>query len=89
MDYEEFLWAIGDQTSYKLIRQFYETGKPLGQQANRKLLSDTLPANLGYLYENVIAQILAANGNELFYYTFMNESSRHTLCLPVYMTPFL
>lgn len=38
MDYEEFLWAMGDHTSYKVIRQFYETGKPLGQQANRQLL---------------------------------------------------
>ncbi len=42
-----------------------------------KLLNDKLGANLGYLYENVVAQILAANGNELFYYTFMNETSRH------------
>ena len=226
MDYEEFLWAIGDNTSYKLVRQFYELGRPLGQQMNRKLLrafrlymlvggmpqavteyittnnlrlvdlvkrdilnlyeddfqkidstgrasmlfdaipaqlnknasryqvssvlensraenllqliaemkdsktvlvsyhandpnaglsankdltkfkmyvcdtglfttlmfkdrdftenviydkllSDTLSANLGYLYENAIAQILATNGNELFYHTFMNETSRH------------
>lgn len=42
-----------------------------------KLLNDKLNANLGYLYENVVAQIMAANGNELFYHTFMNESSRH------------
>ncbi len=42
-----------------------------------KLLSDKLSTNLGYLYENVIAQILAANGNELYYHTFMNKSSRH------------
>ena len=42
-----------------------------------KLLNDKLSANLGYLYENAVAQILAANGNELFYYTWMNESSRH------------
>ena len=40
MDYEEFLWATGDQTSYGLIRQFYESGKPLGQQLNRKMLRD-------------------------------------------------
>ena len=42
-----------------------------------KLLNDKLSSNLGYLYENVIAQILAANGNDLFYHTFMNEKSRH------------
>ena len=42
-----------------------------------KLLSDKLSANLGYLYENVTAQMLTANGNELFYYTMFNEVSRH------------
>ncbi len=40
MDYEEFLWAVGDHTSYGIIRQFYEKGKPVGQQLNRKLLRD-------------------------------------------------
>lgn len=42
-----------------------------------KLLSDKLPANLGYLYENVVAQTLAAEGNELFYHTFQNKETRH------------
>ena len=42
-----------------------------------KILSGKLAANLGYLYENVIAQVLTANGNELFYHTFRNETSRH------------
>lgn len=42
-----------------------------------KLLSDKLPANLGYLYENVVAQMLTANGNSLFYHTFENATSSH------------
>ena len=42
-----------------------------------KLLNDKLSANLGYLYENVVAQTLAANGNELFYYSWQNETSKH------------
>ncbi len=42
-----------------------------------KLLNDKLSANLGYLYENVVAQLLVSEGNELFYYTFINASSRH------------
>ena len=42
-----------------------------------KLLNDKLSVNLGYLYENVVAQILKANGNSLFYYTFPDEKSRH------------
>lgn len=42
-----------------------------------KLLSDKLGINLGYLYENIVAQTLAAKGKELFYHTFLNETSRH------------
>lgn len=42
-----------------------------------KLLSDKLSANLGYLYENVAAQILTASGNGLFYHTIKNTTSRH------------
>lgn len=42
-----------------------------------KLLNDKLSINLGYLYENVVAQILKANGNNLFYYTFLNEKTKH------------
>ena len=38
-----------------------------------KLLSDKLEANLGYVYENLVAQMLCANGNELYYYTFPTE----------------
>lgn len=42
-----------------------------------KLLSDKLGVNLGYVYENVVAQILTANGHALYYYTFLNEKTRH------------
>lgn len=42
-----------------------------------KLLSDKLDANLGYVYENVVAQILLAKGNNLFYYTMESDTSHH------------
>lgn len=42
-----------------------------------KILSDKLGVNLGYVYENVVAQILSANGHALYYYTFLNEKSKH------------
>ena len=42
-----------------------------------KLLSDKLDANLGYVYENAVAQMLVAKGNNLFYYTMGNKSSNH------------
>ena len=42
-----------------------------------KMLSDKLSADLGYIYENAIAQMLKTSGNELFYYTFKRETSNH------------
>ena len=39
----------------------------------QKLWNDKLSTNLGYLYENVVAQMLRAAGNELFYHTFPTE----------------
>ena len=41
-----------------------------------KLLNNKLEANLGYVYENLVAQMLRTNGNELYYYTFPTEN-RH------------
>ncbi len=42
-----------------------------------KLLNDKLDTNLGYLYENMVAQMLVAKGNKLFYYTFPKQNSTH------------
>lgn len=42
-----------------------------------KLLSDKLDTDLGYLYENVVAQMLYVTGNKLFYYTFPKQNSSH------------
>ena len=32
---------------------------------------------MGYVYENVVAQMLIAKGNNLFYYTMESETSNH------------
>lgn len=42
-----------------------------------RLLSDSLPANLGYLYENLCAQMIAQAGRDLYYHTFEKEGSTH------------
>ncbi len=42
-----------------------------------KLLSDKLDVNLEYVYENIVAQILIAKGNNLFYYTMKSETSNY------------
>ncbi len=50
----------------------------------RKLLSDKLSTDMGYVYENVAAQMIRSAGNELFYYTFKEiasseeEGGKHT-----------
>jgi predicted AAA+ superfamily ATPase len=43
----------------------------------QKLLNDKLSTNLGYVYENMIAQILAASGNKLFYYTWPKDQTHN------------
>jgi predicted AAA+ superfamily ATPase len=43
----------------------------------QKLLSDKLSANLGYVYENVVAQMLRANGKELYYHTMPAPNSNN------------
>src|SRR5699024_9744952 len=40
MDYEEFLWAIGDETTTKLLRNAFSNRKAVGEQMNRKLMRD-------------------------------------------------
>lgn len=43
----------------------------------QKLLSDKLPSDLGYVYENVVAQMLTTAGNKLFYHTWPTENGKH------------
>ena len=43
----------------------------------QKLLNDKLSTNLGYVYENMIAQMLAASGNKLFYYTWPKDDTHN------------
>ena len=42
-----------------------------------KLLNDKLSSNLGYLYENIVAQMLVCSGNKLFYHTWPTPSGKH------------
>ena len=38
MDFEEFLWATGDQTSMDHIRYYFENRQPLGREMHEKIL---------------------------------------------------
>lgn len=39
MDYEEFLWA-SNNPNYRIIKELVESNKPIGEDINRKLMSD-------------------------------------------------
>ncbi len=43
----------------------------------QRLLADKLPANLGYVYENVVAQMLSAAGDTLYYHTWRKPDDKH------------
>ena len=40
LDFEEFLWAMGDEATYPLIKYCFETKKPLGAALHRKIMND-------------------------------------------------
>ncbi len=42
----------------------------------RKLLSNNLSANLGIIYENTVAQILATKGYKLYYHTYYDKTQK-------------
>lgn len=40
LDFEEFLWAMGDEATYPLIKHCFETKTPLGPALHRKIMND-------------------------------------------------
>ena len=40
LDFEEFLWAMGDEATYPLIRHCFEVKKPLGAALHRNIMND-------------------------------------------------
>ena len=40
LDFEEFLWALGDLATAPLIKQCFDTKTPLGQTLHRKIMND-------------------------------------------------
>jgi predicted AAA+ superfamily ATPase len=56
----------------------FDSEPKTGENIYSKLLGDKLPADLGYLYENMVAQIMRATGRELYYHTWNKEGSTHS-----------
>ena len=49
-----------------------------GDDIYKRLLSDKSSANLGYLFENMVAQILSTSNQELYFYPEYNKESKHS-----------
>ena len=72
-DRERFKLYVGD-TGLMVTLAFWDK-RFTENELYSKLLSDKLPANLGYVYENLIAQMLRAAGNKLYYHTWPKDES--------------
>lgn len=74
-DYNKYKMFVGD-TGLFVTLAFWE--KDITENIiYQKLLSDKLSANLGYVYENIVAQMLVASGNRLFYHVWPTENKKH------------
>lgn len=74
-DRERFKLYVGD-TGLMVTLAFWDK-RFTENELYSKLLSDKLPANLGYVYENLIAQMLRAAGNKLYYHTWPKDESHN------------
>ena len=76
LDFEEFLWAMGDEASVPLIRKCFETRKPLGQALHRKITNDFRQYMLvGGMPQSVLAYVDGKN------FAASDEAKRHILRL--------
>ena len=73
-DVNSFRIYLGD-TGLFVTLAFWDR-KVADNEIYTKLLSDKLSADLGYVYENVVAQMLRASGHSLYYYTFPADETR-------------
>ena len=79
------LSGTADDATYKLYLSdtglfttlLFNSADKLHTKIYSKLLSDKLDANLGYMYENVAAQMIAASGNKLYYHTWKKKDDLH------------
>lgn len=73
-DYYQYKMYVGD-TGLFITLAFWDRSAS-DNLVYQKLLSDKLSADLGYVYENIVAQILTANGHQLYYYTWPTENGK-------------
>ena len=74
-DNENFKLYLSDVGLFTTM--IFEASPDTGDNIYSKLLSDKLSADLGYLYENVAAQIIASTNRSIYYHTWEKKGSTH------------
>ncbi len=72
-DFKLYLSDIGLFTT-----MLFNDKRLISDNIYNKLLSDKLEANLGFLYENAIAQIIKSNNRELYFHHWNEEGKTHS-----------
>ena len=73
-DLERFKLYVGDTGLF--ITLAFKDKEFTENTIYNKLLNDELSTNLGYVYENVIAQMLRATGKQLYYHTIPYDGGK-------------
>lgn len=81
-DFESYKLYLADTGLFVTMMFNSEDGS--NSDIYKKLLSDNLGANLGYLYENAVAQIIVSCGKNLYYHSWTPKGKSH-----VYEVDFL
>ena len=75
MDNQTFKLYLADTGLFTTM--IFSSSGETDENIYTKLLSDSLPADLGYLYENAVAQVINAAERPLYYHTWRKDNVSH------------
>ena len=74
-DFSRFKLYVADTGLF--VTMLFNDGSPEHEDIYKKLLSDKLDLNLGYLYENIVAQMIVSTKRKLNYFSYRKGESVH------------
>ena len=69
--------SVGVEADFRTRNDFKTVDRWSGSLGADYKLAKWLKADVGYVYENVVSQILTAAGNKLYYHTWPTPSGKH------------
>ena len=74
-DLEHFKLYLSDTGLFTTM--LFNDKSRISENIYSKLLSDNLDANLGYLYEHALAQVIRSSGKELYFHSWRDDGGTH------------